>query len=302
MKDDLSMTRSDRFRVVWRLTRPYTLTASLVPVLTGTLLAVSQGRGRTWPAVAFFVAAILIQAAANMFNEYFDYRRGLDTHEMVGIAGAIVRDGVRPGTVLALAWGFTLTAIALGLYISAVSSWWVFATGIACIGVAYLYSAGSTPVSYTAFGELVAGGVMGPGLVLLSYFVQARLLSPVALLLSIPIGLLIGSILLANNIRDREQDIQGGRQTLAIRLGWAGGRWLLAGVFALSYAIIVLMVALTWLSPWVLLVLLAAPLGVKAVRTFFRAEQAVQMVPAFKATSMQLLGFGALLAVGLLLS
>lgn len=295
------MTLAERFRVGWRLTRPYTLTASLVPVLTGIALAASMGYFRKGPAIAFLIAAMLIQSATNMFNEYFDYRRGLDTHEMVGIAGAIVRDGVRPRTVLALAWIFTGTAIALGVWISAVSSWWVFATGLACIGVAYLYSGGPVPLAYTPFGEVVAGILMGPVIILLVFFVQALTLNVHALVLSLPIGLLIGSILTANNLRDMEQDKQGGRRTLVILLGRSGARPLMAAIFVLAYAIVIAAVALGWISLWGLLVLLAAPLGAKAVRVFYRYEQAAQLVPAFKATSMQLLAFGALLVIGLLL-
>jgi 1,4-dihydroxy-2-naphthoate octaprenyltransferase len=294
------MSFADRLRVGWRLTRPFTLTASLVPVLTGTALAAAGGALRPGPAWAFLVAAMLIQAATNMFNEYFDYRRGLDTHEHVGIAGAIVRDGVSPRTVLALGWLFAGTAIALGLYISASSSWWVFAIGLACIGVAYLYSAGPVPLAYTPFGELVAGIMMGPVIVLLVYFVSTGALSPVAAVVSVPVGLLIGSILLANNLRDLEQDRQGGRRTLAIRLGRTGASRVLAGVFAAAYVIIVALVGLSLLSPWTLAVLVAGPLGVKAARGFFRFDRPGDLVPAFKATSMQLLAFGALLVIGLL--
>ncbi|MDF2629812.1 MAG: 1,4-dihydroxy-2-naphthodate octaprenyltransferase [Symbiobacteriaceae bacterium] len=295
------MTFADRLRVLWRLTRPFTLTASLVPVLTGIALAAARGAVRPGPAAAFLVAAMLIQAATNMFNEYFDYRRGLDTHEMVGIAGAIVRDGVSPRTVLALGWTFAGTAVALGLYISASSSWWVFATGLACIGVAYLYSAGPVPLAYTPFGELVAGIMMGPVIVLLSYFVQAGELSGVALWVSTPIGLLIGSILTANNLRDLDQDAKGGRRTLAILLGRAGANRLQAGVFVAAYLVVIILAALRWVSPWTLLVLLAAPLGVKAAQGFFRHDRPADLVPAFKATSIQLLAFGTLLVTGLLL-
>lgn len=292
---------AERFRVGWRLTRPYTLTASLVPVLTGTVLATTSGHWRPGPGFAFLIAAMLIQVATNVFNEYFDYRRGLDTNEMVGIAGTIVRDGVSPGLVLALAWLFAGTAILLGLYISAVSSWWVFATGLACIGVAYLYSGGPLPLAYTAFGELVSGLMMGPVMILLVYYVQARSLSLTALLGSLPVGLLIGSLLLANNLRDMDQDKEGGRRTLAVRLGRQQGSLLLGGVFALAYLDVIAMTALRLVSPWTLLVVVALPLGLKAVRTFGRRDQALQLVPAFKATSMHLLAFGALMVIGLLL-
>ncbi len=40
------------------------------------------------------LACLLIQAATNMFNEYYDYKKGLDDHESVGIGGAIVRNSI----------------------------------------------------------------------------------------------------------------------------------------------------------------------------------------------------------------
>lgn len=68
------------------------------------------------------LACLLIQAATNMFNEYFDYKRGLDHEGSVGIGGAIVRDGIKPKTVLNLAFGFLGIATLLGVYICMNSS------------------------------------------------------------------------------------------------------------------------------------------------------------------------------------
>jgi len=292
----------EQFRVGWRLLRPFTLTASLVPVLTGTVLAATlTDRIHYGLAGAFLVAAMLIQAATNMFNEYFDYRRGLDTHEMVGIAGAIVRDGVSPHTVLGLAWGFSGTAILIGLYISALSSWWVFAGGLFCIAIAYLYSGGPVPLAYTAFGEIAAGTMMGPVIVMLSYYVQAERLTPLAVTLSLPVGLLIGAILLSNNIRDMEQDKLGGRRTLAIRLGRHGGRYLLGSIFALSYAIVVGLVLARLLTPWTLLVLASAPRAVWIIRRFARHTVPMELHPAVKGTAQLLMIFGVLLLAGMVI-
>ncbi|MFZ5822778.1 MAG: 1,4-dihydroxy-2-naphthoate polyprenyltransferase, partial [Bacillota bacterium] len=209
------MSTTARLQILWRMLRPFSLVASLIPVLTGTALALTADRFHGGRFAAFLVAAILIQSATNMFNEYFDYVRGLDTEEHVGIAGSIVRDGLQPKTVLSLAWLFAGSAVALGLYISATSSWWVFVTGLACIGVAYLYSAGPMPLAYTPFGELAAGFTMGPVIILLVYYTQAGELTPTALWVAQPVGLLIAAILLGNNIRDMEADRAGGRRTLA---------------------------------------------------------------------------------------
>lgn len=296
------MAVMDRMAVAWRLLRPFTLAASVVPVLTGSVMAAYAGNFHWGVAAAFLLAAILIQSATNMFNEYYDFRRGLDTQEMVGIAGTIVRDGVAPRVVLALAWVFTITAVLLGLYISASSSWWVFAVGLGCIGVAYLYSGGPVPLSYTPFGELAAGSVMGPGIVMLSSFVHTGTLSGMALGVSVPVGLLIGSILFANNLRDMDQDREGGRHTLAIRLGRDRGRRCLAGIFAAAFGCVLALVAFGGLTYWALLTLAASPLAVRVVRRFAQHSEPSALHPAVKGTAQLLLAFGLLLQAGLLFS
>lgn len=296
------MTSKERFLVWWRLLRPFTLVASLTPVLAGTVLALTEGRFHGGRFAAFLVAAIFIQSATNMFNEYFDYVRGLDTKEHVGIAGTIVRDGIQPGTVLTLAWLFAGTAVAIGLYISATSSWWVFATGLACIGVAYLYSGGPVPLSYTPFGEVAAGLTMGPVMILLVYYTQALELTSSALWVSQPIGLLIAAILLGNNIRDMEADRAGGRRTLAILLGRRGATLFYVTLFALAYLITLALVGLGLLTPWALLVLVTLPSAYKVAALFFAHTDPPKLHPAVKGTAQLLAKFTALLMLALLIS
>ncbi|MFZ5813844.1 MAG: 1,4-dihydroxy-2-naphthoate polyprenyltransferase [Bacillota bacterium] len=296
------MTAKERILVWWRMLRPFTLTASLIPVLTGTILSLTGGRFHAGRFLAFLLAAVLIQSATNMFNEYFDFKRGLDTKEHVGIAGTIVRDGIRPGTVLSLAWLFSAAAVAIGLYIAATTSWWVFAAGLACIGVAYLYSAGPVPLAYTPFGELAAGFTMGPVMIMLVYYTQALALDLSALLAAQPIGLLIASILLGNNIRDMEADRAGGRRTLAILLGRRAATLLLACFFGLTYLITLALVGVGSLSPWTLLVLATVPSAVRVLRLFSRESDPPRLNPAVKGIARLLAAFGALLVAGMLLS
>jgi len=92
--------------VFWRLLRPHTLTASFVPVLIGSALAWSAEQFRVSLAVMMLLASLFLQSAVNMFNEYYDYRRGLDHKASVGIGGAIVRDGMHPERVFQLGVAF----------------------------------------------------------------------------------------------------------------------------------------------------------------------------------------------------
>ncbi|PNB76987.1 1,4-dihydroxy-2-naphthoate octaprenyltransferase, partial [Pseudomonas sp. FW305-BF6] len=75
-----SPTSSTGFRTWWNLLRPHTLTAAFIPVAIGSILAHIDNSFHTLLFIAMLVASLLIQAAANMINEYYDYKRGLD-HE-----------------------------------------------------------------------------------------------------------------------------------------------------------------------------------------------------------------------------
>src|SRR5713226_3248462 len=102
----------------WRLARPFTLTASAAPVLIGCGVAFADGTLRRWDlAAAMLVASLLIQVATNMFNEYYDFRRGLDAPGTVGIAGAIVNGALAPRAVFLGAALCYLVAFGLGMYL-----------------------------------------------------------------------------------------------------------------------------------------------------------------------------------------
>ena len=294
------MTYGQRVGIAWRLLRPFTLTASIVPVLVGSGLAFGQGQFHFGLFISFLCASILIQAATNMFNEYFDHRRGLDTKEMVGIAGTIVHDGVAPKTVLGIAWTFISVAILLGVYICASTSWWIAVVGLVSMSVAYFYSGGPKPLAYTPFGELTASIAMGPVIVLIGYYIQTSEVTARATMVSVPIGLLIGAILLGNNIRDMDQDKVGGRRTIAILLGRQRGRVLFASVFALAYLVVLTLVAVQMLTPWALLVLLTVPTAIYVTKLFFRFTEPKNLHPAVKGTAVLLFRFGTLMFAGLL--
>ncbi|MHB9144175.1 MAG: 1,4-dihydroxy-2-naphthoate polyprenyltransferase [Symbiobacteriia bacterium] len=285
----------------WRLLRPHTLTAAFVPVFIGTMLAATRGRLNLLLFSAMLLASLLIQAATNMFNEYYDYVRGLDNESSVGIGGAIVRDGIAPKTVLSLALGFFGTAILLGLYISASSSWWVVVIGLVSMLIGYLYTGGPYPIAYTPFGELVAGFFMGTVIVATSYYIQALALTGDVLWVSVPAAILVGAILLANNIRDLDGDRKSGRRTVAILLGRTGAIRLLAAAFAVAYGMTAVLIGLGLLPLWSVVAFLSMKRAWDAVRGFIGKIMPIEMFPAMKATAETNTLYGFLLGLSLLL-
>lgn len=294
-------SNSKNWRVWWQLTRPHTLTAAFVPVLLGTALAMELTEIHFGLFFAMLTASLLIQAATNMFNEYYDYKRGLDTEESVGIGGAIVREGIKPKTVLNLAFGLYGIAILLGFYICMSTSWWIAAIGLVSMAVGYFYTGGPLPIAYTPFGELFAGFFMGMLIILISFYIQTGTVTATSVLVSFPILILVGAILLANNIRDFDGDKEFGRKTLAILLGKKGAINLLAGMFIVSYVWVFVLIGMNIISPWLAIVVLSAPKAIKATKGFIGKTLPMQMMPAMKATAQTNTIFGFLLSVGLFL-
>lgn len=289
------------FRKWWQLTRPHTLTAAFVPVLLGTALAIQEHSIHMGLFAAMLIASLLIQAATNMFNEYFDFKRGLDNENSVGIGGAIVRDGIKPKTVMNLAFSLYAIALLLGIYICSSTSWWLAAVGIVCMAAGYFYTGGPLPIAYTPFGELVAGFFMGGLIIVISFFIQTGTVDTISILVSIPISLLVGAILLANNIRDLDGDKEFGRKTIAILIGRNNAIKLLAAMFIISFVWVFVLIFLQFTSPWLAIVLLSAPKAINATKGFIGKSIPIEMMPAMKATAQTNTIFGFLLSIGLFL-
>ncbi|MFC7063924.1 1,4-dihydroxy-2-naphthoate polyprenyltransferase [Halobacillus seohaensis] len=296
-----SLNERDGFQVWWRLLRPHTLTAAFVPVFIGSMLAALEGSIHLGLFTAMLIASILIQAATNMFNEYFDYVRGLDNENSVGIGGAIVRDGISPKVVKSLAYSFLGVATLLGFYICSSSSWWIAVIGLISMLFGYLYTGGPSPIAYTPFGELTAGLFMGTVIIGISYYIQTLSISWDVIIISIPAAIFIGAILLSNNIRDRVGDAENGRKTLAILFGHQGSIRFLMTVFILAYSLTLIMILVGMLPLWSIITFLSLMKAIKAVRGFVGEKQPLEMMPAMKATAQTNTVYGILLGLSLLI-
>lgn len=291
------------WRIWWQLTRPHTLTAAFAPVFLGTMISLTYGFGPLNFTIflAMLIASLLIQMATNMFNEYYDFKRGLDTEESIGIGGAIVRNGVKPKTVLNLAFLLYGISMIIGIYICSQTSWWLAAVGLISMLIGYLYTGGPYPIAYTPFGELVSGVVMGMFLILIAFYIQTETVTLDAVLLSIPSMLLVAAIMLANNIRDIEGDQRSGRKTLAILVGRSNAVTILMLFFLISYIWIIVLVIIGYLTPWALIILISARKPYKSVTIFRKYVQPLQVMPAMKETAVTNTVFGLLLGVAILL-
>jgi 1,4-dihydroxy-2-naphthoate octaprenyltransferase len=295
------LEKNTGFKKWWKMIRPHTLTASFVPVALGTALVLPIRIPDFLLFIAMLIASMMIQIATNLFNEYFDFKRGLDDSSSVGIGGSIVRDGFRPKTILYLALSLCAASMLIGVYICMKSNWWIAAAGSVCILTGYLYSGGPLPIAYTPFGEMISGLFMGIFIIWISFFIQTDMLTLNTVLISIPIGLLVGGINMANNIRDLSRDKEKGRKTLPVLLGRPAAIRVLASLFVISYLWIIGLMVFQVESAWLLVVFASLPKAIQATKLFRGKTRSIQLMPAMKATAQMQTLFGILLSVGLVL-
>jgi len=296
-----ALNEKEGFQIWWRLLRPHTLTASFVPVFVGSMFAFIDHSLHAGLFFAMLIASMLIQAATNMFNEYYDFARGLDNEQSVGIGGTIVRDGIAPKTVLKLAFVFFGIAILLGVYICIASSWWIAVIGLICMLFGYLYTGGPYPIAYTPFGELSSGFLMGTVIIGISYYIQTLTVTANVILISIPVAIFIGCIMLANNIRDLDGDKINGRKTIAILIGRKNAIRLMAALFIIAYTLTLLYIILGILPILSIIVLLSSKKAIDVVKNFQGKTKPIEMLPAMIATGKTNTMYGFLLGLSLLI-
>ena len=298
----MNARRRPIFAEWFRLARPFSLTASAVPVLFGTALALGDGAFAWGPFLAMLFGSLLIQAATNMFNEFYDERRGLDEAGTVGIAGTIVQGRMRARAVLLGALFCYTVALFLGIYLVAVGGWSILVLGCLSALGGYLYSAGPRPIAYTPASELAVFLFMGVLIVVIAYAVQNPGSFPLRVpLAALPIGGLVAAILLANNIRDMNSDRRGGRRTLPIVLGREVGVLVYRVLLLEAYVAAAALMALRTIPLECALVFLSASSAIRLWRDIGVTTTPERLDPVVKRTAGLHLAFGLLYTVGILL-
>ncbi len=244
-----------------QIAAPHTWPAAILPALIA--MACAAANGYTVSAVMALVLlaiCILMQAAVNTFNDYYDYVKGSDSAEdnVDPTDAVLVYNNVNPHSALMLAVGFLVVAFALGAYVIWQAGWIPLVIGIVGAIVVVLYSAGKTPISYLPIGELMSGFVMGGLIPLACYQALTKCFDPLMLVWALPTIIGVGLIMLTNNTCDVEKDIESGRKTLPVLLGRSRARALYHALVWIWIALIIVNVLIWFSGGWPVLVFMLA--------------------------------------------
>lgn len=216
------MIELSKIPVYFKACRPWSFPMSLFPILLGVICS-EHKLVQKWQAVFGFAAAavLVIHAAANLCNTYWDYTMKIDTKEHNN-DNTLVAEVLTDVEVLNVFW--SLFALSMMLFGSAVAisgrahifPYIVFFKGII---LAYNYS-GGMQLKCAAMGEVVVYFIFGPAIASFIYTVMSDgNLSIKLMCLSSPLGLLAASCVLANNIRDSGHDLKSGVRTIPNQIG-----------------------------------------------------------------------------------
>src|SRR5512136_242260 len=253
---------------VWfQATRPFSLTASILPVVIGAVLAASAEEPVEWPLFPLIVAcSLLFHIGTNMVSDYFDYVKGVDRDETLGGSRVLFEGQITPRQLLAAGVLLFAVGFSLGLLLVAVRGWPIFILGVIGLLGGWFYTGGPVAYKYVALGDILVFILMGPLMVIGSYFALTGGFSPTVLYASLPVGCLVAAILHANNLRDIPHDARANIKTMAMVLGVPAAKAIYVGLVAGAYLVVLVMVLAKLVTPLALAVGITLPLAVRNVK------------------------------------
>lgn len=278
----------------FKLVEIQTKVASVIPFLIGTTFVLYKYDDFNLKnMVLFFLSMIIFDMTTTAINNYMDFKKALKK-EGYGYEehNAIVKDGLKIGTVKWTIILMLIMASALGLLLVFNTNLVVLAVGVICFFIGITYSYGPIPISRTPFGEIFSGFTMGFFITFLSVYIHIFKENPIftklsegtlfielnlevllsILIVSIPLIAGIANIMLANNICDIEDDIVNKRYTLPIFIGKEMALKVFKWTYYIGFLSIVFAVSLKVLPITCLLVLIALKKVLENIKVFERVQ------------------------------
>lgn len=298
----MTTTRATGRVAVWiGAMRLRTLPAAVAPVLVGSALAWHDGRFDPLAAAICLVFALLVQIGTNFANDYYDFMHGADSAARVGPTRAVAAGLVAPAVMRRAMILVLAAAFLVGLSLVAWGGPWLLLVGVASVVCAVAYTGGPYPLGYHGLGDLFVFIFFGLVAVCATYYVQAGLVTRMAVQLAVPVGLLAANILVVNNYRDVASDRAAGKRTLVVRFGERFARAQFNGSLAVALAIPALL-ALDGQGAALALPLALAPLAWSHARRLRESKSPSELIQLLGDTGKLLALYALLLAGGLVLT
>jgi 1,4-dihydroxy-2-naphthoate octaprenyltransferase len=302
-KEEAPLSRlGRRAKGAWEVVRPFSFTASLLPVSVGGAVALGQGRMQWLLFLAALLGALGLHIGTNVINEIYDVRHGIDSITSPRMSMAILKGRITERGAFIVAWSGFIVALLMGIFLTLQRGWPIVVLGLIGFIGGYFYTAPPFQYKYRALGLPLVFTLMGPLMVIGSYYAVTGRFDANLLVVSLPVGLLVTAILHGNEWRDIAEDSRHGFTTLSAQVGRDAAHWVYVMLVLGAYVAVGLAVMVGALPRLALLTLFSLPLMAWILRDAERGAEghlrAIAMIDLMTARLHS--AFGALLLVGLI--
>jgi len=236
--------------------------ASLFPFAVGVLFSLAYFQefqlGYT---VLFFIGMVVFDMATTAINNYMDFKKAKS--EVYKYEENIIgSSGIKPVLVRNMIFGMVAFSAVIGIFLTVQTGWLFLVMGGVCCFIGIFYTFGPIPLSRMPLGEVFSGFTMGLGIFAMTIYLNVQDKRPFYLLLdwsrgtfaltgnlwavlaiiwaSLPMVFTIANIMLANNLRDLDTDIENHRYTLVYYIGREHGVILFQLLMLACYAVVLI--------------------------------------------------------------
>jgi len=247
--------------------RPPFYIATIIPLSIGLVLS-QQLNSESFIVFAWInLAAFMVHLATNLANDLFDHYQGADADKSIG-GSRVIQDGTIE--LKSLWFAVVLLYFVAGLVAIYITwrqdIWFLWGFIIFAFLSSVFYVAPPIKYGYRGLGELFVGINMGPIMVVGSFWAINLYPTWLSFWASVPIGIMVASILYFQNLPDIESDKKVSKLTLAVRLGNPGAYWGMVVIGASIYISIITLIILNLYPIYCLAALLTLPLLFKLLQ------------------------------------
>ncbi|NLP29797.1 MAG: prenyltransferase, partial [Clostridiales bacterium] len=218
------------------------------------------------------VSIMLIETGKHCFNDVVDYESGVDLSiepdKVTPYSGGkkVLTENLLSVKEAKIIGKITLAiAAVIGIYIAVVREPLIWPIGILGVFFAISYSVPPFSFCYRGLGEIVIGITYGPLIFVGMYLVMAGSIDSIAVLASIPLGILVTNIIWINQYPDYEADKMHGKRNWVVRLGKEKGLVVYKILYIMIYLSFII-IAVTTRNYYWLINLVTIPMAIRSYR------------------------------------
>jgi 1,4-dihydroxy-2-naphthoate polyprenyltransferase len=272
--------------LVWlRIIRIKFFLASIIAITNGILYSyLTYNIFNIIDALLTYVGVIFLHASVDIFNDYWDYKRGIDTTtkrtKFSGGTGVLPEKKLEPNIVYKAGFLSMVIGIAIGGYFILQSG--LLIAIILAVAILSIYFYSTTIVNIGLAETLVA--VKGTMIVIGTSFVQSGIVDFPVVYLGIIIGLLSSIVLYIAAFPDFAADKEKGRKTLVILIGKNKSAQIFPLLIILIYSLISIGIIMQYLPIYSILTFSSLIFAIRSAKKLKNYDNIEDLVKAISYT------------------